>query len=372
MNILLTNIWMIHYSGTETYTRDLSLELAGNGHRVAVYTLWIGQSGKDLQQQGILVTDDLSAIPFQPDIIHAHHNITTLRAIRKFPGVPVLYLLHDSSSPFDRAPLHRNILQYAAVDLNCKHRYVDECGFDREEIAVYLNWVDTRRFQLKEKIADRPAKALVFSNFVQEENFFSTIREACNETGIKAEMLGFMAGNALSKPETVLGNYDIIFAKAKGALEAMACGAAVIVCDYRGLGEMVTPENMHHYRQYNFGMRLMTRKIEKDLLVNEIKKYDPEAVKRVSGYIIEDAAFLKTYKRLTGEYERLIREFSHGKRGIHEADYVNRIQIRIGSSGKMLLAYLQTRRPGLLRLILQVKRFLRKWKILPSKMYRSV
>jgi hypothetical protein len=36
--------------------------------------------------------------------------------------------------------------------------------------------------------------------------------------------------------QEVLGRYDLVFAKAKCAIEAMVVGAAVIVCDANGLG----------------------------------------------------------------------------------------------------------------------------------------
>ena len=38
--------------------------------------------------------------------------------------------------------------------------------------------------------------------------------------------------------------YDIVFAKARAAIEAMAVGAAVIVCDFDGVGPMVSTENV--------------------------------------------------------------------------------------------------------------------------------
>ena len=39
---------------------------------------------------------------------------------------------------------------------------------------------------------------------------------------------------------TLTGDYDLVFAKARCALEAMAVGAAVVLCDTHGLGPMVT------------------------------------------------------------------------------------------------------------------------------------
>ena len=41
-------------------------------------------------------------------------------------------------------------------------------------------------------------------------------------------------------PELLLPKYEIVFAKGKAAMEAMAVGTAVILCDFSGVGPMVS------------------------------------------------------------------------------------------------------------------------------------
>ena len=40
----------------------------------------------------------------------------------------------------------------------------------------------------------------------------------------------------LARPEEALGSYDIVFAKARAAAEAVATGTAVVLCDVAGAG----------------------------------------------------------------------------------------------------------------------------------------
>ena len=50
-----------------------------------------------------------------------------------------------------------------------------------------------------------------------------------------------------SRPEELLPKYDLVFAKARCALEAMATGCAVVLCDFAGLGSMVNPERFPEF-----------------------------------------------------------------------------------------------------------------------------
>jgi hypothetical protein len=64
-------------------------------------------------------------------------------------------------------------------------------------------------------------------------------------------------GRVASRPEHLLLEYDVVFAKGRCALEAMATGAAVIVADEAGLAGPVTTENVERLRRLNFGRRAM-------------------------------------------------------------------------------------------------------------------
>jgi len=48
-----------------------------------------------------------------------------------------------------------------------------------------------------------------------------------------------------------------VFAKGKAALESLAVGAAVVLCDARGVGPMVTSSQLDHLRPLNFGLRAL-------------------------------------------------------------------------------------------------------------------
>ncbi|MGZ8829013.1 MAG: hypothetical protein ACXW2Q_01415, partial [Thermoanaerobaculia bacterium] len=67
--------------------------------------------------------------------------------------------------------------------------------------------------------------------------------------------------------------------------EAMASGAAVIVCDERGLSGMVTSADLPAARQLNFGVRTLQQPITVENILREIDRYDPADAGRVSAQI---------------------------------------------------------------------------------------
>jgi hypothetical protein len=61
----------------------------------------------------------------------------------------------------------------------------------------------------------------VFSNSIAESQV-ANVRTACQQAGIEIDVLGNHSGNITGTPEDVLGGYDLVFAKGRAALEAMA------------------------------------------------------------------------------------------------------------------------------------------------------
>lgn len=309
MNILITNIWLVNHAGTEVYVRDLAIALSGRGIHVEVYSPELGVVADEIRNAGIHITDSTDELVSIPDLIHAHHFIPTMDAIIRFPDVPVVYFLHDRRNPVDTPPKHRNIIKYVAVDYNCLDRLIIDNGIPEPSTAVLYNFVDVSRFNLREIFRDKPIKALVFSNTATQQNYFRTIKDTCLSLGIKTDGIGFNLRNSVRNPEQVLHDYDIVFAKAKAAMEALSTGAGVIVCDILGMAGMVTVENFEYFRKYNFGMKTLTRPIDPKLIIQEIEKYNVQDIKVAARMIREDAAMGPYLDKLLLLYNSVINEF---------------------------------------------------------------
>jgi Glycosyltransferase Family 4 len=317
LKILITNTDLSDYAGTQVVVRDLSLEFSRQGHQPIVYSPKLGAVAEEIRKSGIVVTDRLSNLDTVPDIIHGHHH-EAIDAWLQFPSVPAIHVCHGRAAPTEDPPYFPRILRYVAVDQLCRNRIESVSGIPRDRIQIIYNAVDLRRFQPRRPLPEKPRRAVVFSNNAIRSTHLPAVRKACRRAGLELDVVGARSGNAVANPEKILPGYDIVFAKARCALEALAVGNAVVLCDQMGLGEMVSSKNIDAFRPMNFGAGVLTRALRPELILDEIRKYNADDAGRVCRQIravagLEDAA--RCWTRLYGE---VIQEFSCSARDVNE------------------------------------------------------
>ena len=315
LRVLITNTRLAAYTGTELYVRDLALALFARGHTPLVYSPELGPVAQELRGAGIQVVDVPSALSTAPDIIHGHHEIAAMQAFLAFRGVPGIFVVHDRLHHSDIPPRFPRILRYVAVDDNCRERLV-EAAIPAERIAVVLNWVDLARFRPRAPLPAQPQRALLFSNYATEKTHLGVVREACARVGLRLDVIGAAAGRPCARPEAVLGQYDLVFAKARCALEALAVGAAVILCDARGVGPFVTGAELDRLRRLNLGMRTLRDPLRAEILVREIARYDAGDAGEVSRRVRATAGLDPAVEQLLATYHDVIAE--HAREPVDE------------------------------------------------------
>ena len=305
--VLLTNLSLSTRTGTELYVRDVAVGLRRRGLETAVYSPDCGAVAGEIRAAGVPVVDDIADLAAKPDVLHGHHHLETMTALLNLPGVPAVYFSHDAAASHDAAPLFPRILRYVAVDEANRERLAAE-GVPPERLRVVLNFVDLTRFRPRGPLPPRPRRALVFSNNASDGTFLQPVRAACTRVGLPLDVAGSGVGRPLERPEDALGRYDLVFAKARCALEAMAVGAAVVLCDVAGRGPMVTAAELDRLRADNFGRRALTSPATADGLALEIGRYDAGDAGEVSRRIREAAGLEPALDRLIGVYEEAVAE----------------------------------------------------------------
>ena len=289
--------------------RDLAIGLLIRGHTPIVYSTRLGEVAEEIRAATVPVIDDLDAMALPPDVIHGQHHLNTMTALLHFPGVPAVYFCHGWIPWEEQPPRFTRILRYVAVDNTCRDRLVFERGIPEDRARVLLNFVDLERFKPRGPLPLQPQRALVLSNNVTEQNSLATIRQACEREGIRLDVFGKSAGNPCAEPEAVLGKYDIVFAKGRAALEALAVGAAAILCDTKGVGPMVTTGNLDRLRPLNFGIRALRNPVSADFLSREIGRYDSADAARVSQRVRAISGREPMLDELVALYHEVIEEF---------------------------------------------------------------
>jgi hypothetical protein len=309
MRILLTNNTLHFRAGSELYIYDVAVELLNRGHQPVAFSTVLGDVAELLRAATVPVIDDPSRLAAQPDIIHGQHHFDTLIAALTFPTAPALNFCHGWV-PWEEQPLiFPNVVGYVAVDHVCRDRLVFEHGIPLENIDVVLNFVDTNRFRARPGLPAAPQRAIAFGNAFQNGDSLAILRAACAEAGIELDVAGLDVGRSLQHPEIELGRYDLVFAKARAALEAMATGAAVILCGPRGLGPMVTPEEWDRLRPLNFGVRTLTLPMDRASVRSQIQRYNPAAAAILAERVRSEATLTRAVDQLLHIYAGVIERF---------------------------------------------------------------
>lgn len=307
MRVLITNNGLANRAGTELYVRDLALGLIKRGHVPVVYSERIGNVADELRAAGIRVIDNLAESEPAPDVIHGQHHLPTMIALMRFPRVPAVFVCHGPDVWQEDPPLIPRILRYVAVDEACKARLLAR-GVSPGILSVILNSVDLDRFKQRPALPARPQRALIFSNQAHEATHLPAIRRACRQSGITVETAGLAANKISFTPENLLPTYDLVFAKARSAIEAMAVGTAVVLCDAAGVGPMVTTSNFEHLRAFNFGIRCLNQPLDPALIAGEMARYDPSDAGAVCRRVRASGGTVSALDQFCELYESVIDE----------------------------------------------------------------
>ncbi len=284
LRILLTNNTLAQRAGTEIVVRDLALALMRRGHRPVAYSTVLGEVAEELVRSSVPVIDDLDQLTEPPDLIHGQHHLDAMTAMTRFPDVPAIFVCHGWTPWEELPPVFPSIREYVAVDELCLERLRTTEGVAPGHTRVILNAIDVGRFPRREPLPERPRSALVFSNQAHAGNYGGVIERACRDVGIdRVDYVGAASGRSMAAPEELLGDYDVVFAKGRSALEAAVSGCAVVVSDAAGLSGMVTQDRLPRLRRLNFGYRaLMDQRVTPSSVAAALADYDSADAAAVS------------------------------------------------------------------------------------------
>ena len=318
LKVLITNLKLEGWTGTELFVRDVARGLLAAGHRPVIYSPHLGKLAAEIHQETIPVVDDLSQISRAPDIIHGQHANETLTALLHFPNSPALYFCHDWYFDEDYPPRFPRILRYVAVDDACYDKLVSECGVPEERAHVVSQFVDLERFVPRSPLPVIPRRAAVLCNHTKENDYLRAAQEACARRGLTLDVYGAGVGKTRERPEEVLGDYDLVFAKGRAALEAAAVGAAVVIYWWRRLGPTVNTGNLEKLRADGFGLRAMSAQLTPEEFGRSIEQalaeYDAKDAAEVSRRVRMGAGRDAAVEELVRLYETVIAEYATAPR----------------------------------------------------------
>ena len=304
--ILIANVTLAGRSGTETMTRDLALGLRAAGHRPTVYSPRLGDVASEIAAAGVPVVSRVQDAPETPDLVHGNQHVELVAALFQSRRARGLFVCHDRTTYWSAPPRMTRIARYVAVDRYCLSRLTVDYGIPAELTRVIYNAVDLARFARRPSLPAQPRRAAVFSNYAGPGTHLESVQAACDRMGLPLDVIGAGAGHSSSAPELILASYDLVFAKARCALEAMAVGAAVVLCDTQGLGPMVTSAEVEQLRTWNFGRSLLRQPLNPEAIVAEVRRYDAADAAGVTDFIRARAGLDESIAEYVRLYEEIL------------------------------------------------------------------
>jgi len=339
LRVLITNNTLGPRAGTELYVYDLALALLERGHQPVAYSNVLGQVADELRAATVPVIDQLDSLTITPDIIHGHHHLEAMTALMHFPDTPAILFCHSWRHWAEMPVRFPRIRRYLAMNQPTYNRLTCESGVPPEQVEWLPNFVDLKRFQPRAALPAHPTRALVFSNHATEAGYLRIIRAACDRAGLQLDVFGLGVGNPISQPWEVLREYDLVFASGRSALEALASGVAVVVCNAFGLGPMVTAAQVDELRSYNFGsMSTVGRPFNVDQVMVEIARYSADDAAEASRRIRAVAGLDATVDRMLDLYNDVVSEQQHSVSTAAEesravAVYLRQVSDKVKASG---------------------------------------
>lgn len=306
MNVVITNSRLDGLGGSQSFVRDLGLALQRLGHNVVAFSTDPGKKLRLEAQIAIPSYDRLEDLPFHPDIIHGQHHLDAMAVIIGLPGVPAVYHCHGAVWR-ETAPLHPRIYHYLAMSRTLGERMMIEANIAPDHITAWLNTVDLKRFIHVRQPPLKPSKALFYNKIHADDSpTVQAIRAAAARLAIEVDYSGWKFAHAITQPEIELPKYDIVFASGKSAIDALACGCAVVVLGRTSCGAMVVPENYERLRQVNFSLPVNSPYPDPHRIEAELLRYDASAVANTAQRLRQDADLDHNIRSLVKIYDNVI------------------------------------------------------------------
>ena len=278
MKILLGTHYLKKTGGTENYTYALAMELKRLGHEVEHFAIIRGAVSSMLEENGI---------PFMSkdhyDLILANHT-TVVEEL--WPKGFVIQTCHGTIPELEQPSFYADA--YVGVSEEVRD-HILHLGFP--QATVIPNGIDCKRFYPKRPVS--PTLSTVLS-LCQSEEANDFIKECCKKVNVKFLRCEKHTDNVWAI-EDMINQSDLVVGLGRSAYDAMACGRAVIVYDFRKhhmgefLGEgMLTPENIEKSMSCNCTGKASRLKYDEQGFIAEMQKYSPELAAWGREYALEN------------------------------------------------------------------------------------
>jgi hypothetical protein len=269
MRFVLGNRLMDAVGGTETHLVTIGDQLQRLGHDVVVYSPELGPFADHARSRGIDVLDELRDLPPESDVVLAQDRLVVYDLAERYPKALTVFRVCGDAFDFQSPPQIEGIVDLVVVLSDRYARLWEACGVKAPLLRLRIP-VDIDRLVPVGAIRAKPRRVVVLGNYGDR---IQIVRQACERQGLEVVHVGG-AQQRFDVP-AALESADIVVAKSRAALDAMACGRAVYVYDTFGGDGWVTPQTYPALEADHFAGQATGRVIGVAELERDLAEYDP-------------------------------------------------------------------------------------------------
>jgi hypothetical protein len=267
MRFVLGNRLMTGAGGTEIHLVTVGEELLRLGHEVVAYAPEVGPFADFARDRGIAVIDRVRELPAECDVVFAQDSIVVYDLVERYPGAFTVFRICGDVYDFQSPPQVEGMVDLVVVLSDRYERLARACAVETPVLRLRIP-VDIDRLVPIGDIRVRPGRAVVLGNYGDR---IEVVREAWERCGIEVVQVG--GAKQRFDIAAALEGTDIVVAKSRAALDAMACGRAVYLLDTFGGDGWVTPEAYPALEADHFAGLATERVIDSAELERDLQAY---------------------------------------------------------------------------------------------------
>ena len=273
MRIVIGTVALAYPGGTESYCLTVARELDRLGHDVTLFADSLGPLAERAAEGGFDIARELGELPIECDAVFANDGITVGLLAERYPGTRLVFCLHSNVFDVSLPPLSPGIIDALIAPSERFAAHARAMALDVPVVRL-AQPVDTERFVPSVPPRSPPRRALLLSNYLEGRRRDALV-ETWTAAGIECVQVGIRDRIAFDVRRDI-AEADIVVAKARAAVEAMACGKAVYVFDAFGGDGWVTGENHAALEADNYAGLATDRSVDRRALASDLSRYDPD------------------------------------------------------------------------------------------------
>jgi hypothetical protein len=270
MDFVLANRILIHPGGTEVHLVTVGEQLMRLGHEVVLYAPELGPFADHARRRGLDVCGSLRELPEQCDVVFAQDGIVAYELAERYPEALSVFRICGDVYDFQLPPQLEGVVDLVVVLSGRYERLAAAIAVSVPVVRLRVP-VDVNRLVPLGPLRERVERAVLLGNYPARDDL---VQSAWGPAGVDVRRVGF-TDHAYDVAEAI-ADADVVVAKSRAALDAMACGRAVYVLDVFGGDGWVTPERYPALEADHFAGQATERVLDAASLAADLAGYSPE------------------------------------------------------------------------------------------------